>query len=280
MGSKRTLLVVVAVFLAATAGLSATLYLNAQKTKYQESGKLVTVYVANAQIPAGTTGEQAISAGYIKQDQIPLKNRPETALTLASQLDTIKNKVALVDLNRKDIISQSSFVDASVAQKTGASRLDPTMTAVSVSVDQVKAVGGNLTPGDRVNIIAKSQGPDGPDINTEPDNVYTTVLQRVRILYIGNQAALAPGEQPPKDASGAPIAAPATSGTITFEVPPAMAVRIVSLAAADGGIYLTLVNSEYVAQANLPSVNDSVKLGKTETLTPENGKLTPYDDEK
>jgi Flp pilus assembly protein CpaB len=119
------------------------------------------------------------------------------------------------------------FVDPAVAQVTAAQRIPAGRVTVTISVDSVSGVGGNLLPNDKVNLlVADSTG-------SEPAE--RVLYQNVEILFIGTQAAPQPGE------TQAATAPPVSNGLITFSVPPEAASRIVFAAQQRGGIYLSLV---------------------------------------
>ena len=217
MGSRRTVIVAVAVVLAALAGLATYGYLQNVEKRAFDNAELVEVFVVSRDIPKGLPGDQAIT-DFVKADKVPRKNRPTTALTT---LEAIKGKVALTNLSVNMTLVEGLFVDPRIAQVTFSQRIPAGNVAITVSVDQVRGVAGLLVPGDRVNIIAS----DGSS--------QRLLYQNVEVIAIGTTAAPQPGET-------APVANPG-SNLITFAVPPAAAQRIAFAAQSGGGLYLTLV---------------------------------------
>lgn len=233
MGTRRTLIIIVAVVFAVAAAFGSYAYLNSVQDRAYEDAELVRVFVVKQVVPKGSSGEQALSAESIKRDQIPREFRPNTALR---DLASIRGKVAVVDLAPGQVVVDGMFVDPNVAQVTLARRIPPGRVTVTIAVDNVRGVGGNLFPNDKVNLLVlDSQGQD------------RVLYQNVEILAIGGQAAPQPGEtQAQRDP---------TSGVITFSVPADAASRIVRAARVSGGIYLSLVPPDN-QPAPIPPITD------------------------
>lgn len=223
-------MVVVAVALAAVAALATFAYVRGIESRAFDDAELVKVFVASTDIPKGTPGETAASAG-IKASRIPAKFRPATALT---SLDALKGKVALGAVSANTVIVDGLFVEPRAAQVTFSQRIPAGNVAVTVSVDQVRGVAGLLVPGDRVNILVADGG------------TQRVLYQNVPIIAIGTTAAPEPGDTQE-------VANPG-SGLITFAVPPPAASRIAYAATQGGGLYLTLVPQDN-APVDIPPVN-------------------------
>ncbi len=220
MGSRRTLIVVVAVVLAALAASATFVYVRGIEDRAFQGAELVEVFVVTKDIPKGLPGEQAANE-FVKATKVPRNFRPGSALTA---LDPLAGKVALGPLSANTILVEGQFVDPRQAQITFSQKIDAGKVAVTVSVDQVRGVAGLLVPGDRVNILVA----DGDS--------QRLLFQNVEILAIGTTAAPQPGET-------AEVTNPG-SGLITFHVPQEAASRIVFAAQQGGGLYLTLVPSD------------------------------------
>lgn len=217
MGSRRTLLVFVAIALAVVAALANFLYVRGIESRAFDNARMVEVFVASGEIPKDTPGEQAAAAA-IKADRIPAKFRPGNAIT---SLDELKGLVSLSTLSPNTVIVRGQFVEPRAAQVTFSQRIPAGNVAITVSVDQVRGVAGLLVPGDKVNILV--------DVN----KVRVVLYQNVPIIAIGTTAAPQPGETNQVQNPG--------SGLITFAVPPDAASRIAHAATQSGGLYLTLV---------------------------------------
>ena len=242
MGSRRTLIVVVAVVLAALAALSTFVYVRGIESRAFKGAELVEVFVVSKDIPRGLPGEQAANE-YIKASKVPRDLFPSTALTA---LDPLAGKVALGPLSANTILVEGQFVDPRQAQVTFSQKIPAGKVAITVSVDQVRGVAGLLVPGDKVNILVADGG------------AQRVLFQNVDIIAIGTTAAPQAGET-------AEVTNPG-SGLITFAVPPESASRIAFAATQGGGLYLTLVPTDN-QPVNVPPVNAGNLFGAS--LTPD-----------
>jgi pilus assembly protein CpaB len=241
---RRTIILVVAIGLAAVAAFATFAWLNGVQDRAYAKAKRVQVFVVKKDVPKGTAGEQALGSELVKSGSAPQEFRPATALT---DINAIRGKVALTNLSAGQIVVDGMFVDPKVAQVTAAQRVPAGQVAVTVNIDTVRGVAGLLTPGDKVNIMI-----------TDKDGKERFLFQNVNILFIGSTAAPQPGETQ--------AATAASSNLITFAVPPVAAEKIV-LASNGGGLYLTLVPPD-----NQPVAVPPVDVGGLTT-----GGLTPYE---
>ena len=244
MSPRRTVILIVAVVVAAVAAFATYAWLDGVQERANKDAKLVRVFKVTKDIEKGTAGEQALEAEAIKGDEAPQEFRPATALT---DINAIRGRVALTKLAAGQIVVDGMFVDPRVAQVTAAQRIPAGQVAVTISVDQVAGVAGLLVPGDKVNIMTSN-----------PAGGQQLLYQNVNILFIGNTAAPQAGETQE--------VAAATSNLITFAVPPAAAQKIVQ-ASKGAGIYLTLV----------PPDNQPVRVPPTDPNNLFTGGLTPYE---
>lgn len=229
MGSRRTLIMLAAVTLAAAAAGTTFLYMRGLERAAFGGAELVEVFVVVKDVPKGTPGETAIAQEAVAADSAPRKYRPGNALTT---LDSIKGRVALVDLKVDTILTDGHFVEPRAAQVTFSQRIPAGNVAITVSVDQVRGVAGLLVPGDKVNILVN----DG--------TAQRVLFQNVLVIAIGTTAAPQAGETEAVTNPG--------SGLITFAVPPEAASRIVLASQQGGGLYLALVPQDNVPAPVLP----------------------------
>lgn len=223
MGTRRTIIIIAAVALAAVAAFANYAWLNSVQDRAYDNAERVKVFVVKKDIAKGVAGETALSQEAVRSSQIPKEFRPNTALV---DIKAIRGKVAIATLTPGQVVVEGMFVDPAVAQVTAAQRIPPGRVTVTVSVDAVSGVGGNLLPNDKVNLlVADTAGAEAAE---------RVLYQNVEILFIGTQAAPQPGETQA-------TAAPTSTGLITFSVPPEAASRIVFAAQQKGGIYLSLV---------------------------------------
>jgi pilus assembly protein CpaB len=243
--ARRTMILVVALVIGMIAAIALYSYVGSVDNRAYADAQLVEVYVVKKDITKGTYGEDAVNNGLLEKDEIPLEFRPANAL---SNLDPIRGKVAITNLSKDQVIVDGLFVAPNqVPGGAFSTNIDKGMVAVTVTVDQVRGVGGNLLPGDRVNVLVT-----GVDGSRNVQYLY----QNVKILAIGQNAAPGVGETEQATNPG--------SDLITFVVPPEAAQRIVY--AGSENLYLTLV----------PKDNEAVDLGPVTKDNLFSDHLTPY----
>jgi pilus assembly protein CpaB len=245
VNARRTVILVVAIIVAAVAAFSTYAWLNGVQDRAYDDAELVRVFKVVTDIPKGTSGEQALEQEAIKSDRAPKEFRPATALT---DINTVRGKVALTPLSAGQIVVDGMFVEPRVAQVTAAQRIPAGQVAVTVSVDQTQGVAGLLVPGDKVNLMVAAPG------STQ------MLFQNVNILFIGQTAAPEAGDTQAVEASA--------SNLITFAVPPVAAEKIVlATRLPDSTVYLTLV----------PPDNVPVPVPPVDPRGLFTGGLTPYE---
>jgi pilus assembly protein CpaB len=249
VGSRRTVVLIAAVVVAAIAAFATFQYLDGVQERANKGAKLVKVFVVKKDIPKGFPAEQAIAEEYVKEDSIQEKFRPTTALV---NLDTVKGKVALLPLSSNQVLVEGQFVDPRVEQITNSQRIPEGQVAITVSVDNVRGVAGLLVPGDKVDLIVAAADDAGVPSQR-------LLFQNVNILFIGSRAAPQPGDQR--------AAANPGSDLITFAVPLIAAERII-FAANSGGFYLALV----------PPDNQPIPVEPVTAANLFTGGLTPYEE--
>src|SRR4051812_32268491 len=205
MNSRRTLIIVLAVAVAAVAAIANVTYLDNVQNRAYGNAKRVYVYRVKADIPKGTDGAQAVTRGMFEKKEIPQEFRPANALTTPDQ---VKGKVSLANLSAGQVLVDGMFVDPIKAQTTTRDRILPGQVAFTVSVDQVHGVGSLLFPGDEVNIMVK-----------DDKQQMRLLYQNVDVLFIGTSGAPQAGETKEVSNPG--------SGLITFAAPQDAAQRIV-----------------------------------------------------
>jgi pilus assembly protein CpaB len=226
VGTRRTTMVIAAVVLGAIASLTLYRHLQGIEDQVYADARQVEVVVAAVDVPRGTGGDQAIVSG-LTTKLMPVEFRPASAI---ASIDSIRGKVANLDLPAGTVVVENAFVDpAQAVVNTNAQRIPEGMVAISISVDQVRGVAGLVRPGDKVNMIID-------DPNTPETRTKQVLFQNVDVLFVGQTAAPQPGADP---AAAAAPADPAGSGMLTLAVPPLAASKIAFV--SDAGLYLTLV---------------------------------------
>jgi pilus assembly protein CpaB len=197
------------------------LYVSGADKRAEDKVQLVDAYVAAQDIPKGTTGDTALADGLLTPAKVLKGSVPPSAVTDAAQL---KGKVASSSISMRQYITVSSFVAPSQAGggSLAAAIGDKNLVAVTVGTDDQSGVAKQIAPGDRVDVMEATA--DGA----------TYILTGVKVLAVGSEtAANAAG------GNGQPSPTAASSGLVTFEVPPTDALRIVQDNKA-GSLYLVL----------------------------------------
>lgn len=300
MSSRRTAILIGAIVIGVIAVLLIVRYVNDIEDRVNAESAPATVFVAKENIPRGTDGTVAKSSQQIVSAEIPQKYRPGTAI---QSLDAIEQKVAVFDIAPNTVIVEGMFVDPSTVTISFRERLKkPNHVAISIQVEQVKAVGGFIVPGDEVNMMVlqnnenvkeklTAEPGEGPitlpnlDIPAVPpeniirnggaqwvviDHTARVLYQKVQVLAVGQNQLLAPGESSGTDTETTATTTRNDTGMITFNVPPKAAQWIATFASVEGSFYLSLVAENYDPRpiAPLPIITDELPGEKPTELTP------------
>jgi Flp pilus assembly protein CpaB len=303
VSSRRTAILIGAIAVGIVAVLLIVSYVNSIKAQVDADNETVSVFIAKNDIKRGTLGNVAVADGSIDAATIPRKFYPSTAI---QSTDAVSKKVALFDIASGTVIVNGMFVDPSTTQISFRERLgSPKHVAISISVDQVKGVGGFLVPGDEVNMMiyqdnssivgalnsqpgaAKSQLL--PEFNLKPEASESYIgaggrqwiifpktarylYQKVQVLAVGSNQLLGPGEQASDAAKsgGSTTQTQSDNSLITLSVPPLAAQWIATGQVIDNGFYLSLVAQGYdpTPLQPLPIVVDQLPGEQQGVLTP------------
>ncbi|MCZ7532994.1 MAG: RcpC/CpaB family pilus assembly protein [Acidimicrobiia bacterium] len=174
---RRTLVLVIAVLLAAVSGYALFQYLTSVEDDIRADISEVVVYRASADIPTRTPGEDAqinIVESTALRQYVVFEGSTILCLGAAgenaskdpnefgcvgnpSDLASVLNgNVAAGPIAKNQLITLSSFVDISETEQILSESIAPGKVAIAISVDVVKSSGGFIRPGDNVNIIAST----------------------------------------------------------------------------------------------------------------------------
>ncbi len=307
MSSRRTAILIGAIAIGVVAVLLIVQYVNGIEERVNGEAEAVSAFFAKNPIPRGTEGGVAVTDGSIEATQVPRKFYPSTAI---QSTDAVQKKVALFDIAPGTIIVDGMFVDPATTQISFRQRLEKkTYVAITISVDQVRGVGGFLVPGDEVNMMVfqdnasiKSaiESPKTGDAATsksliappdlkpgipelDADNYLKGgpqwiilgktaryLYQKVKIIAVGSNTLLSAGEQAQTTSTNGQPAAASNSGLLTLQVPADAAQWIAG--GQDAGYYLSLVPKDYAPSNKLQAL--PVLVNQLPGEDP--GKLTPY----
>lgn len=174
---RRTLVLAIAVLLAAVSGYALFSYLTSVEDDIKSGISEVIVYRASAPIPSKTSGAEAsqfIVESTALREHIVFEGSsilclggagenaskdpnefgcPRNPSDLASVLD---GRVASGPIATNQLITQSSFVDIADTEVRLNESIAPGKVAISIEVAGVSSSGGFIRPGDNVNILASS----------------------------------------------------------------------------------------------------------------------------
>ena len=195
---------------------------------------LVVVYLSSAKDEGGGTGggssegvpvvvaNQPIAAGTkITPEMVTVRSVPSSDVITGAigTSEGLVGKVTRVAIVANEQISDTKVISTEVVSGFGANPplsllLEPGARAVSAEMSALIGAGGNIRPGDYVDVIliveVKVAGPDGQTFN---DTVAGTVLQNVKVLAIDQERTNpdpAAGTDPDKSKSANEAATTAT----------------------------------------------------------------------
>jgi Flp pilus assembly protein CpaB len=311
LSSRRTAILIGAIAIGIVAVLLIVQYVHGIQDQVNADNETVDVFVAKNDIKRGTEGNVAVDDGSIDAAKIPRKFAPSTAIQSTDAVnkkvalfDIAPGTVIVTGMFVDPSTTQISFRERLSS---------PKHVAISISADGVKAVGGFLVPGDEVNMMiyqdnaeVKTAAESDPNqqgsvkgnmgggaglsaaITPKDASNYVNVggpqwmifgntarymYQKVKIIAVGSNLLLTPGEQASSTSSSNSNQSTSTNnGVITVEVPPVAAQWIAT--GQSIGFYLSLVAKDYVPEALLPLPVIVDRLPGEDS-----GKLCPYYDQ-
>lgn len=188
-GSKLPL--ILGLILGLTAAVLAVVYLTSAKDESGGSGSSsggsgVPVVVAAVEIPAGTR----LTPEMLKVNNVPEADRLFGAFTTNEGVSGQVTRVPLL-VNEQVVESKIGGGTTFTGENPPLSFvIEPGMRAVSVEVSSLIGAGGNIRPGDKVDVIliveVKPEGAD-PEATGTSDQISATILQNVKVLAIDQE---------------------------------------------------------------------------------------------
>jgi pilus assembly protein CpaB len=171
-------------------------YVRSAEHRALKGERTVGVLIVSNTIPKGTKAEEL--AGKVRLEQVPSKVATKGALT---STEALAGKVAAVDLLPGEQVLPNRFSSSADAQGIG-----PGMLQVTVGMDAVRAIGGQLRTGDSVAVTLSFDDPETTHL----------VLHKVRVTDVRTEA-------------GVPVAGPAAGPAPTGRLLVTLAVDAPSL---------------------------------------------------
>jgi pilus assembly protein CpaB len=232
----RIISTIAAVVFAAIAGVLVWRYLTDADSRAQKNKDLVPVLVAKTQIARGTGFDQALSGDQFETKEIPNDSLPPNYIKPASDEELTKlygGKVAAATIYTGTPLVSDQWVVASNIVSTVSGAIPKGQQAVTVSLDQNHAVGGFVTPGDKVNVILNFPVTDATG-NTTGHKATAFLLPGLKVLAVGSSTVLPPtasGNNTSNTDNGATtsttIAQTQPASLITLQVTPRQAEQII-----------------------------------------------------
>ncbi len=142
--------ILLGVIAAVLAAIALIVYLNQYTNNANAKAVPVTVLVAQGAIAKNTQGDVIASSNLVKPTSIAQNNVEAGAITSASQ---IQNQVAVNDIAAGDQLTTADFTAKSIGNPVAA-QLTRQQRAVVVPLDLPGQVGGQIAPGDTVDVWA------------------------------------------------------------------------------------------------------------------------------
>ena len=155
MAKRRVVAAVVAVLLAAGAGLVLVQYVNGADERALKGMDGVQVLVVKKPITSGSPAQSLNQQ--VATKLVPARTLVAGALT---SLSAVSGQVTTSDLVPGEQLLASRFADPASLLPPGQVQVPPGMQEVSVALESQKALGGNLSPGNRVGIIMSTDKDD------------------------------------------------------------------------------------------------------------------------
>jgi pilus assembly protein CpaB len=225
--NRRIIGVIAAVVLAGVGAFVIVSYVRGVEARALAGERVTEVFVVNEAIAAGTPGENL--AANVSATMVPAKVRPSDSVEDLSELAGL---VAAVDLVPGEQLLRPRFLDPQEFAALGAVEVPEGMHQVSVELDAQRALGGNLTPGDTVGVIASFTNVDSTeDGETASSETTHLVLHKVLVTRLEGAQSSTEDDGSASNRVGGRV-------MVTLAVDAAAAERVV-FAAEHGTVWLT-----------------------------------------
>ena len=245
---KRRMLTAALAFLLAVLGTIGVLaYVRGANERALQGMKAVSVLVAHAGIPSGTTAQTALRDGLLIQERLPASAVPPNALDSIAGLESLVTSTAI---QPGELLLRPMLVEK--GQTTGGIAIPAGDMAVTAQLCMPEAVAGNVKAGSYVAVfdtytrataqITAQPNCTGPHQQQNPHPVLTSlVLKRALVLSVGQQPLSGSGPTAATSADS-PASGSAAEVMVTFAVSQADAERLIQLTET-GLPYLALLTS-------------------------------------
>lgn len=204
-------------------------------------GDTVDVVVASGDIAAGTT----ITESMLEVVSVPADLQVKGAFA--------ETELVVGEITNVAVAQGEQFIPGKVGLAVpdkGLSGVVPLgMRGVAVGVEEVTAVGGNLLPGDRVDIFAVIRIDGGPGIGEDQYILRTeVVVQDVEVLSVAQEAQKPVAQPAPVEDGEIPDAITYTSGAVPSDVDDQPNARTITVALSPLDAQLVVSKQEYAEE--------------------------------
>jgi pilus assembly protein CpaB len=145
----------IAVALALVAGLLTVFYVTNYKKEVRSAEADVTVYVASKDIPAGTSGEEAMSGGYLTKQEVAKRSVTPGAISTPEQLE---GRLAAAPVYAGEQVTTRRFTTEQ--QKGVRAQLTGNKRALELPGTKQQLLAGTLQDGDHVDVVGSWNVPE------------------------------------------------------------------------------------------------------------------------
>ncbi len=200
---KRVLAVIAAIALAAVGTFVVLNYARNAEARALAGEETIEVLVATEAIAQGTLA-QDIAESQVEVKLIPAKLQTPGSVGNRAQLSNeLKGKATSVDLVAGEQLLKSRFVDPQVAAAQSEVDVPEGLLEVTVSLDPQRALGGKLTPGETVAVLASfdpfdlqidrttasEEGTETEEIDKQSPNTTGIILHKILVTDVQVQQA-------------------------------------------------------------------------------------------
>jgi len=241
---RTTVVVIIAVLLAAVASLGMYRVVAARPAVESSAPRTVDVVVAQRPLPLGTR---------VTRDHVKLAKWPaDTQVTGAfAKVDEVLDRGLIATVAENEPLTAVKLAPVEAGAGLPPS-IPQGMRAVSVKVNEVIGVAGFVVPGTRVDVMATLS-----NRQAQQDSVTRVVVSNVQVLTAGTRY----------DQENAKDGKPIPSTVVTLLVSPEDGERI-ALAASEGQIMLTLRNPLDTSQTTTAGTRTTALLGQPSVAAP------------
>src|SRR6187402_1730995 len=145
----------IAVALALVAGLLTVFYVTNYKKEVRSAEADVTVYVASKDIPAGTSGEEVMSGGYLTKQEVAKRSVTPGAISTPEQLE---GRLAAAPVYAGEQVTTRRFTTEQ--QKGVRAQLTGDKRALELPGTKQQLLAGTLQDGDHVDVVGSWNVPE------------------------------------------------------------------------------------------------------------------------